>query len=357
MGRIRELDSLRGLAAIVILIYHLRPGGLVPMGWAAVDLFFVLSGYLITSIILAHVGTAGFFAAFAVRRGLRIWPPYYLTLAALVLVDRTIGERLSPGYLPAFLSFTQGLPWPGEGPSGHPGYFGHTWTLAMEEQFYLAWPLLLALLGRRAAAPLAVGMLVLAVAARACGITPFVLAGRCDGFAAGALLAVVLADRGRVERNARAFRRGFGVVFVVTLAYVAAREAGPHLGLPAPPGSTLSGLNLMFAGAVGLVVCLAGLPVMGVLRWRPLVAAGQVSYGLYLYHALVYYLVFRAGDRLGLGVPTIRDGLALAATAGVAALSWRYLERPLLAFKDRFPYRAESVNPPAQPRIEGLPAA
>ena len=75
-GRIPELDGLRGLAALGIVLYHSNPKRL-PAGWAAVDLFFVLSGFLITSIILRHGREAGFLRNFYLRRGLRIWPIYY----------------------------------------------------------------------------------------------------------------------------------------------------------------------------------------------------------------------------------------------------------------------------------------
>src|SRR5262245_4877090 len=79
-GRVAELDSVRGLAALAVLVYHANSAWL-PFGWAAVDLFFVLSGYLITSIIVRNGDSAGFLRNFYVRRGLRTWPIYYLLIA------------------------------------------------------------------------------------------------------------------------------------------------------------------------------------------------------------------------------------------------------------------------------------
>ena len=87
MQRVKELDSIRGLAALAIVIYHLWFPAVAAFG-LAVDLFFVLSGYLITTIILDNALTEGFLLSFYARRSLRIWPVYYLTLSAVVLIQR-----------------------------------------------------------------------------------------------------------------------------------------------------------------------------------------------------------------------------------------------------------------------------
>src|SRR5262245_12702190 len=86
MRRVPELDALRAVAALVVLLFHLNPPRFF-FGWTGVDLFFVLSGYLITTIILDHCNRRGFVWNFYARRGLRIWPTYYLTLAVLVLTS------------------------------------------------------------------------------------------------------------------------------------------------------------------------------------------------------------------------------------------------------------------------------
>src|ERR1022692_2310156 len=91
MARVGELDSLRGLAALAVIIFHAKEAWL-PFGWAAVDLFFVLSGYLITSIILRQGGTPGFLRNFYIRRGLRTWPIYYLLIAVVIVLSPEIGR-------------------------------------------------------------------------------------------------------------------------------------------------------------------------------------------------------------------------------------------------------------------------
>src|SRR5689334_19766085 len=109
MPRVPELDALRALAALVVLLFHIRPQRF-PWGWTGVDLFFVLSGYLITTIILGHQGTRGFVRNFYIRRSLRIWPIYYLALLGLVLANRWLPKPQPMDALPYYLTYTQNLP-------------------------------------------------------------------------------------------------------------------------------------------------------------------------------------------------------------------------------------------------------
>ncbi|MDR3634763.1 MAG: hypothetical protein P4L84_13245 [Isosphaeraceae bacterium] len=113
MRRSAELDGVRGLAAVAFVSHHMFADR-VPFGWAAVDVFFVLSGYLITSIVLEHGQSHGFLPAFNARRGLRIWPIYYL-----LLVDLAVGWRDDPAAVPHYLTYTQQIPhyWGGRMPN------------------------------------------------------------------------------------------------------------------------------------------------------------------------------------------------------------------------------------------------
>src|SRR5262249_22627254 len=160
-------------------------------GWTGVDLFFVLSGYLITGIILRHGAQSGFLVKFYMRRGLRIWPIYYIALAVLVCLIMRMPEPLSLRSLPYYLTYTQHFPlyWRNAAPTLAP--FDHTWTLALEEQFYIIWPALVLLAGRKRVVPLCIGVIALAVMAREGGYLAWsafserTLLGRCDGFALG----------------------------------------------------------------------------------------------------------------------------------------------------------------------------
>jgi peptidoglycan/LPS O-acetylase OafA/YrhL len=169
--RVLELDGLRGLACLTIMVYHFRPV-IVPYGWSSVDLFFVLSGYLITAILIRHEGSPRLRRNFYARRGLRIWPVYYLTILALVIVGPWLPKPTNWSGLGYFLTYTQNLPfyWSGRVPPFSP-YVAHLWTLANEEQFYIIWPLLVVMIGRRAVIPLALGLAAVSVWARARGFS------------------------------------------------------------------------------------------------------------------------------------------------------------------------------------------
>lgn len=192
LDRVKELDSIRGLAAIAIVFYHLWFQSLSILG-SAVDLFFVLSGYLITTIILTNALSDRFLISFYMRRGLRIWPIYYLTLLAMCLFYPFLPPCGNLDDLPFYLSFTQELPRykPTVDPS-FPLAFRHTWTLAIEEQFYLIWPPLLWWLGKKRVPIVSVLLVALAVVARSLNLSAFILVTHCDGLALGGLLAGLL---------------------------------------------------------------------------------------------------------------------------------------------------------------------
>jgi peptidoglycan/LPS O-acetylase OafA/YrhL len=139
--RIAELDSVRGLAIVAVLVFHANRTWL-PFGWAGVELFYVLSGYLITSIVLVHGDSPRFLRNFYVRRGLRTWPIYYLLIAVIVALSPWLARRFFWTRLPYVLTYTPGLSrlW-GESDPRFSMYLAHTWSLAIEEQFYQNWPL------------------------------------------------------------------------------------------------------------------------------------------------------------------------------------------------------------------------
>jgi peptidoglycan/LPS O-acetylase OafA/YrhL len=348
MRRVGELDSLRGLAALAIVAYHLWFTNVALLG-SAVDLFFVLSGYLITTIILTNQATEGFLITFYVRRSLRIWPIYYVSLLALVLLNPLLPAPARLDGLPYYLTYTQKLPhyWLGIEPPFSPA-FQHTWTLAIEEQFYVLWPALICLLGRRWLVPLAGGLVLVALSARGAGMNPWLLATHCDGLALGGLLAVLLIDTERGVRGARVSSLVLVVVGLLALSFPAWGGRLPAaLALIAPIAAQPSFLhslkvffiNLGYFSIVGLTVIHAGRPALGWLRLRGLVFIGQISYGLYLYHHIVFFVSDDWARARGFGGAPWIDAVKVALTFALAALSWAYVERPILALKDRFSYR------------------
>jgi peptidoglycan/LPS O-acetylase OafA/YrhL len=338
MRRIPELDAARGLAAVAIVLHHiwLPTYGLLS---TAVDLFFVLSGYLITTIILQQHERAGFLRVFYARRALRIWPIYYLALVVVVVVNALSPAPASIAAWPYYLTYTQRLPLP------FPVGFKHTWTLAIEEQFYIIWPLLLFRFGRRGLLPCALGAIALAVGTRSAGVTPWIILTRADGLALGGLLAWLL----EVKAGRPVKTWNFAAISLAALVYVALADllpgllAGARLAEPARAlahwGPRTLAINLFYFGLVGCLVRGAGSRALALLRERRLCALGQISYGLYLYHYIIFYFLGEFGGREQLGP----WGLGIVATftsLGVAALSWHYIERPLLALKDRIGYAA-----------------
>jgi peptidoglycan/LPS O-acetylase OafA/YrhL len=374
MKRIPELDAIRGLAAVTILVYHLWIWISDSRWWfliTAVDCFFVLSGFLITGIILRYLEAPRFVLRFYARRGLRIWPIYYLYILTVFAIGPLLAGP-SRALLPTFLTFTQYVDFHWRAPPPETWYGGilvsHTWTLALEEQFYLIWPALVLLAGRRRLVPMCLALAAVSATARGCGLFDRgPLLARCDGFALGGLLAALLADR---ERVARHLGRATGLFLGVIAVGVSYRVWGSFLHrrgwlFPHAPTALFSlnlfVFNLIYFGIVGLASCQAGRPWLAPLRDRRLTYLGQISYGLYLYHPLVYTLADRGAGRLGLGPSLALDALKLAACVAVASLSWRFIEKPILALKDVFVYRPEgagdvAVGPTALPVAARAPA-
>ncbi len=335
MGRILELDSLRGLAALVIVLAHI--GRIPGSRWAlsAVDLFFVISGYLITTNILKNAGGPRFLSVFFVRRALRIWPAYFVALAACLALNRSLKWDAPPDAWPYYLTFTQNvqayLGWPLPKFSG---MFVHTWTLAIEEQFYVLWPLLMFRAGRRGMYAVAVTFALVPPLARSLGFLPYLLLTRSDGLALGSLLALILSERARIERHAVAFGAGFSAVGMLAIA--------SHCLVGADALFT-SQTAVVYFGLIGFVLCAKGHPYLALLRDRRLCYLGTVSYGLYLYHPLVFAAlpalykryVFR---KLGLTSDLLMDAVMIGVCLLLAEASSRWLEGPILALKDRLKY-------------------
>jgi peptidoglycan/LPS O-acetylase OafA/YrhL len=365
MHRVKELDSLRGLAALAIVIFHLWFDRLGILG-SAVDLFFVLSGYLITTIILKNALSDRFLIAFYLRRGLRIWPIYYLALIALVILYPLLPTAETLSELPYYLTFTQEIPRyrPASFPT-FPSALRHTWSLAIEEQFYLIWPPLLWWLGKKRLPIVAMSLVGVAVAARVAELSSFILITHCDGLALGGLLAGLLAKQKHVDDAPLRVHRYLMATGTVAAAFLGVIVT---LGLVSPSGAAtmipavvVSGikplvLNLIFFALVGLTVLHAGDSGLSWLRGRWLVYLGTISYGIYLYHHFIFEICKLYERHYGWGSSLLMDFAKLAASLALAALSWKYVEQPILALKRRLGYDAGSGSGMKQvhPNVEDL---
>ncbi|MCB1185196.1 acyltransferase, partial [bacterium] len=354
--RIRELDGLRGVAILLVIGFHylhvqaqpgaapglVQAGALFRWGWGGVDLFFVLSGFLITGILLDHRDGARYWRPFYLRRACRIVPLYFLVIALFVALapwGRAALPWLFADARPlwSYLTFTQNLLMHDAGFGAN--WLGVTWSLAIEEQFYLVVPLLVRVLPRRALTAVFVVGIVAAPGLRllvgnlGAYVFPFT---RGDAILAGGLLALLVRTPG-AWAWVRARAGGLAWLFVPALAAgVVLWRKNAGVGDP--------WLHAVFAGAALVAVALplalpAGL-LHRVLRHRVLVWWGLRSYAVYLLHQPVAGLLH--GLLRGEPVPVFHgwEGsgvtlLALAVTALLAEISYRFFEGPLLAWGRR----------------------
>lgn len=334
------LDGLRGVAVVAVLAYHLRPD-LVPGGFLGVDAFFVLSGYLITGLLLAERTTTGRIdlPAFWGRRLRRLLPALLLLLVVVsvavlawtppVLLGRYRGDALaSLAYVANWRFVLSGQSYFESLVDASP--LRHLWSLAIEEQFYLVWPLVAALVlraGRRhLAAVAALGSVasILAMAALHDPVDParayYGTDARAHSILVGALVALAPGIVGRVAGSRLAPVGG---------ALAAAGGVAMIVLVPDRATWMYHGGYALFAVAVAAVL-VAALAPGGPVRWalgaRPLRATGRVSYGLYLWHWPV--IVLLDAELVGIDGWAL-DGFQVAVTVTATWLSYRLLEQPV----------------------------
>ncbi len=336
---IPELDGLRGIAVLGVVFYHCHPRlegtwvyGASLWGWAGVNLFFVLSGFLITSILLETRERPHYFRNFYARRVLRIWPVYVLVLAGVYLeapwfIGPSVAEAVKTAPWLAYIFFVQNLLHVALPPA-----LSQTWSLAIEEQYYFVWAPAVRLLRKP-------WILSAVLIAAFCSsplfdhkpwITPTHTLIHLDGIAIGSLLAISLhaAPLGR-----RAWLT-VGLTGLVLGMGAAATIAGGTRFLD-------DALAVGFAGAVLAAIASTGArnPVNAALRRGPLAFYGRISYGLYMIHIAVFIFFgwFDARmNRYGMAGNLAVVGFRLAASTAAAAALWYGFERQILKLKRFF---------------------
>ena len=365
LGRVPAFDGIRGVAVLLIIWTHIGLVHVISLsakpvgGFLGVDAFFVLSGFLITALLLREQTNRGRFrfGAFYRRRALRLFPVIVAFVIAHYVFSRALhlsAAREHSSVLAMLFYYTN---WKAAWAPPLAVAFGHLWSLAVEEQFYLFWPIVVAVLGVRARARtvvLVIGSAIVFVAVRR-GIMwqhgvswNRLIVGtdtRADTLLVGALLAHLWV-RGRVpQRGVIAAAWASTAFFLVCVVRCEPSSAFLYLG-----GFT----------AIAIAVALVLLAVLetnwsGVrfLELRPLRAVGRVSYGLYVWHPLVFVWVWWYTRHWNRGA---RLTAALGATALVTYGSWKLIEQPFLRWKDRLERRA--AGPPARPNehnvVDGL---
>ncbi len=363
---IPALDGLRGLAILMVMSHHFNifaQGNSVERlltatfqtGWAGVDLFFVLSGYLITGILLDSRNHARYFRNFYIRRSLRILPLYY----SVVLLTFYILPQIS-GPLARTLSHTEGsIGWYifylSNVAMSHGNHFGYgmlnvTWSLAVEEQFYLMWPLVVYALPQRRLMSFCLVLTIVSPLLRVwlvsqsfSWVTVYTLAFcRLDALAIGALVAIAMRSEFPIHRVEN-IARGVLVLSVLGLMLTVTMNQSTH---PASsPWMRTLGFS-SFAGLFGAVLIL----ILSPSRWRPvcsglssplLMIFGKYSYGLYLIHVPVRNVLVHYVPELSSN-PSLLSQIAFWAISTSLSLMmaiavWHLIERPFLNLKEYFP--------------------
>jgi peptidoglycan/LPS O-acetylase OafA/YrhL len=195
-------------------------------------------------------------------------------------------------------------------------------------------------------------VILLSVASRLAGYREFILLTRCDGFAIGGLLALVFDDPAWATRNRGRLRGGFLAMGGSALAYLAwhivLSPGTPRRWADATSSCALiCAFTTLYASIVGLVVSHSGERLLAPLRAGWLCYLGRISYGLYLYHQIIQIVLDDALQTRGIHYPPWLQATIFAASIAAAAASWHFLERPVLAWKDRFPYEKVPANAPS----------
>lgn len=346
--RIPELDSLRGLAASGILLLHAFPVALFWL-WSCVDLFFVLSGYLITRILLeANTADWRVLRNFWARRILRIWPVYYLTLLASILLWLVHAPTLDFSWLRCvfFIQFAEG--YLGHD-AGYVYWFRHSWSLAAEEQFYLLWPFVLPLLAR-SLKTLMVGcatIVFVAILLRGEGLSVILLLTRADGLALGALLAAFHLRRGMPHGIPAPLLGGMtvaGVAMMLPHLIAGYSGTGPQtyndIAYVGGWAWAVTGFALVFTALVALTVDGRAQGLARVLRFKPLVHLGQLSYAIYMFQGPLRPVIHAL-----LPAPSlVQEGIVAAATILLAQLSRTFVEKPCEELRKRLPLVARAAH-------------
>jgi peptidoglycan/LPS O-acetylase OafA/YrhL len=364
--RMPELDSLRGVAVLLVLLYHgfgfshgiERGGGLERLfvaatlyGWVGVDLFFVMSGFLITGMLLETRTYPRYYRRFYIRRCLRILPIYFTVLLVLAAVTRTP-------------LFAHAVPWSFVGISalflanftpifGISASYGVLWSLAVEEHFYLVWPILVRRFSDRSLTICAGITCVICPALRGASFLLHHAQGWtdygaytwlvADGLATGALLAVTL--RGPLQTRQANWKLtgaalGTGLGMLIGGAPFGILSRNRLLGIT----FRQTALNLSFFGILLIVLLIGTGPWKRVACFKPLRLLGEISYGVYLIHTLVFWIVDRCSIILFPHVPTLtshfplmcaRFCVAITATLIVCYISRWHFEERFLRLKNR----------------------
>jgi peptidoglycan/LPS O-acetylase OafA/YrhL len=374
--RLKGLDGVRGLAILSVIAFHTlliadQPAILPTLWsavmnstWAGVDLFFVLSGFLITGNLIDARGQDGYFRNFYARRTLRIFPLYYAVLVAIFVVG-PLAFYLARLRLPSMYSQDIAKQWwlwtylqnylQSTGPHQLPG-FGHFWSLAVEEQFYWVWPLVVFFSANRALVRVCAGVCVLSPVLRFsllhCCLTPWAVREltftRADTLLFGALVAVLVREPAIALKLSLA-ARVLAPAAILCLAVILVRYHWLPYEEPAMEVAGYSAQGILFAALIYRIVTVEGRLTHWfsnpILRWF-----GKYSYAIYVFQGPLSQAFKGTMQRFFPGAPPLVSVLIIfactaAVSCGAALISWNLLEKRFLRLKRYFENGA-SVDAP-----------
>jgi peptidoglycan/LPS O-acetylase OafA/YrhL len=356
-----SLNGIRAICALMVIKIHVHwtftgGTGLLDRGFLGVDMFFIISGFLIVTLLLRERDARGRIdlRQFYIRRTLRIFPIYYLLIAILVLISlasyghSTKTWDLYKWSFPVFLLYLQDFV---------PVFMGvlyHTWSLAMEEQFYLVWPSVEKFLRGAWVVPL---LVVLIVVNEMCNFDVFkpliVEFYGADGWRrpmflitfAPILLGVLAAHAMHDPRTGRAIARVLGNRWMPALFMALALLICEYT--PTLRGVPYACLHLCFCAALLAMVINPQGVFSRVLQSRPLFWLGSISYGIYLYHTMVIWALERVSESRHLNLaPWLQFSIVAVIAIAIAGLSFKYFETPIM----RRRHRAKAALPAATPQ-------
>ena len=377
------LDGLRAIAICMVMVHHYTQSipksglgdryfhGIANSCWIGVDLFFVLSGFLITGILYDAKGSPSYFRTFYIRRSLRIFPIYYMLLLVvfmilpalhLSIVDPFTLSHARWFWLYGANYFTGLVSWPDRA-------VVHLWSLAIEEHFYLLWPVIVfiaskrqLLIGGAVFLFVAIGMRYYAATHGTSSTSIYVMTHyRIDTLVMGGLLALCWKTpdlRATLIRHSGKAAILFLLVMVVWLVSTQGLDWTSWSPAQQAGGYTVIGLFFAAAHVVSLNLP-SGALFYRILTCAPAIWLGQLSYGMYLFHRPIEIVAIKLGlhpsAHVDVGYPNWPYELAYilgnaAATALVAWITWNLFEKHVLRLKDRFIYQNSGMKEPSESR-------
>ncbi|OJV53738.1 MAG: hypothetical protein BGO31_02455 [Bacteroidetes bacterium 43-16] len=358
------LDGIRAFAVISVMLFHFYPQGILTIGWAGVDLFFVLSGFLITNILIKNKDKENYFSSFYMRRVIRIFPIYYLVVIPMLLLNIVLIHIRDWGNIGSYIVYLQNF---AALRSEYLFGLAHTWSLAIEEQFYLFFPLIIRVFSIKNSFRITILLIILAIAIRfysaiAFPGTPYLqstlIFTRMDSLLLGGLLPLFIKlynisfKRLNLVFNVLLLLSGLLIVLSIanynittlktdSVSEMFAAYGNPNLntGYGHLKYTILAVFFMALIGKIAYTTSPLATKFVKFLSNKPLAYIGKISYGIYLYHWVIQEFFTLGLQKVNLEIPAfLLVCIKITLSIVIAALSWNLIEKPILKLKDRYKY-------------------